>query len=170
MDHWLKPHIWFEDTIHSYLKIISFSAYGRHIPPLSFLFWTNTSGHPNTSRAHGEGDAIGFQRTSNDPHALYRESTRINANDKGNVWPSWKWTTLDFLDSRNVAEPLNGLLFPLEEAGSAENPIAIDENDVFFETMTPRARQKPPAMESWPAVRSIEKYQNSCADRQLFNR
>ena len=59
--------------------------------------------------------------------------------------------------------------FPWQEAGSAENPITIDEDEGFSETMTPSAPQQPPAMESRPALRSIENLQNSSAARQLFD-
>ena len=41
-------------------------------------------------------------------------------------------------DSRIVAEPVDDFLFPCEQAGSAENPISIDENEGFSETMTPQ--------------------------------
>ena len=40
-------------------------------------------------------------------------------------------------DSRFVAQPVDDFLFPWEEAGSAENPITIDEDEGFSETMTP---------------------------------
>ena len=40
--------------------------------------------------------------------------------------------------SRYVAQPVDNFLFPCEEAGSAENPISIDENEGFSETMTPQ--------------------------------
>ena len=72
-------------------------------------------------------------------------------------------------DSRFVAQPVDDFLFPWEEAGSAENPITIDEDEGFSETMTPPAPQKPPAMEPRPALRSIENLQNSSAARQLFD-
>ena len=39
-------------------------------------------------------------------------------------------------DSRFVAQPVDDFLFPLEEAGSAENPITIEEDEGFSETMT----------------------------------
>ena len=41
-------------------------------------------------------------------------------------------------DSSFVAQPVDNFLFPWEEAGSAENPITIDEDEVFSETMTPQ--------------------------------
>ena len=52
-------------------------------------------------------------------------------------------------DSRFVAEPVEDFLFPWEEAGSAENPITIDEG--FSLTMTPQNTppQQPPAMEPY---------------------
>ena len=37
-----------------------------------------------------------------------------------------------------VAQPVDEFLFPWEEAGSAENPITVDEDEVFSETMTPQ--------------------------------
>ena len=63
-------------------------------------------------------------------------------------------------DSRYVAQPVNDFLFPWEETGSAENPITIEEDEGFSETMTPPAPQQ-----TRPALRSIENLQNS---RQLF--
>ena len=71
-------------------------------------------------------------------------------------------------DSRSVAQPVDDFVFPWEEAGSAENPITIDEDEGFSETMTPPAPQQPPAMEPRLALRSIENLQNSSAARQLF--
>ena len=72
-------------------------------------------------------------------------------------------------DSRFVAQPVDDFLFPWEEAGSAENPITIDEDEGFSETMTPPAPQQPPAMVFRPALRSIENLQNSSAARQFFD-
>ena len=45
-----------------------------------------------------------------------------------------------------------------EEAGSAENPITIDEDECFSETMTPQKPppQQPPSMEPRSALRSID--------------
>ena len=74
-------------------------------------------------------------------------------------------------DSRFVAQPVDDFLFPWEEAGSAENPITIDEDEGFSEAMTPQDTppQQPPAMETRPALRSIENLQNSSAARQFFD-
>ena len=75
-------------------------------------------------------------------------------------------------DSRFVAQPVDDFLFPWEEdIGSAEKPITIDEDEGFSETMTPHINppQQPPAMETRPALRSIENLQNSSAARQLFD-
>ena len=72
-------------------------------------------------------------------------------------------------DSRYVAQPVDDFLFPWGEAGSAGNPITIDEDEGFSETMTPPAPQQPPAMEPRPDLRSIEKLQTSSAARQLFD-
>ena len=71
-------------------------------------------------------------------------------------------------DSRFVAQPVDDLLFPWEEAGSGENPIIIDEDEGFSETMTPQNTppQQPPTMEPRPALRSIENLESS---RQLFD-
>ena len=41
-------------------------------------------------------------------------------------------------DSRFVAQPVDDFLFPWEEAGSAENPITIDEDEGFSKIMTPQ--------------------------------
>ena len=74
-------------------------------------------------------------------------------------------------DSRYVAQPVDDFLFPWEEEGSVENPITIDEDEGFSETMTPQNTppQQPPAMEPRPALRSIDNLQNSSAARQLFD-
>ena len=74
-------------------------------------------------------------------------------------------------DSRLVAQPVDDFHFPWEEAGSAENPITIDEDEGFSETMTPQITppQHPPAMEPRPALRSIANLHNSSAARQLFD-
>ena len=74
-------------------------------------------------------------------------------------------------DSRYVAQPVDDFLFPWEEEGSVENPITIDEDEGFSETMTPQNTppQQPPAMEPRPALRSIENLQHSSAARQLFD-
>ena len=44
-------------------------------------------------------------------------------------------------DSRFVAQPVDDFLFPWEDAGSAENPITIDEDEGFSETTSSAARQ-----------------------------
>ena len=67
-------------------------------------------------------------------------------------------------DSRFVAQPDDDFLFPWEEAGSSENPITIDEDEGFSETMTPPAVQQP--LQPRHALHSIENLQNS---RQLFH-
>ena len=74
-------------------------------------------------------------------------------------------------DSRFVAQPVDEFLFPWEEEGSVDNPITIDEDEGFSETMTPQNTppQQPPGMEPRPALRSIENLQNSSAARQLFD-
>ena len=74
-------------------------------------------------------------------------------------------------DSKLMAQPVDDFLFPWEEVGSAENPITIDEDEGFSETMTPQNTPplQPPAMEPRPALRSIENLHNSSAARQLFD-
>ena len=74
-------------------------------------------------------------------------------------------------NSRFVAQPVDDFLFPWEEEESVENPITINEDDGFSETMPPQNTlpQQPPAMEPRPALRSIENLQNSSAARQLFD-
>ena len=74
-------------------------------------------------------------------------------------------------DSKFVAQPVDDFLFPWQEAGSAENPITIDEDEGFTEIMTPQNTppQQTPAMEPRPALRSIENLQNSSAARQMFD-
>ena len=74
-------------------------------------------------------------------------------------------------ESRFVAQPVDDFLFLWEEAGSTENPITIDEDEGFSETMTPQKTppQQPPAMEPRTALSSIENLQNSSAARQLFD-
>ena len=69
----------------------------------------------------------------------------------------------EICDSRFVAQPVDDFLFPWEEAESAENPITIDEDEGFSETMTLPAVQPP--LQPRPALRSIENFESS---RQLF--
>ena len=73
----------------------------------------------------------------------------------------------DSPDSRYVAQPVDDFLFLLEEAGSAENPITIDEDEGFSETMKSPASQQP--LQHRPALRSIENLQNFLVARQLFD-
>ena len=49
---------------------------------------------------------------------------------------------LEILDSRFVAHPVDEILFPWEEARSAQKTITIDEDEGFSETMTPPAPQQ----------------------------
>ena len=74
-------------------------------------------------------------------------------------------------DSRFVTQPVDVFLIPWEEAGSAENPITIDEDVGFSEIMTPKnyRLQQAAAVESRPVLRSIENLQNSSYARQLFD-
>ena len=74
-------------------------------------------------------------------------------------------------DSRFVDQPFDDFLFLWEKAGSAENPITIDEDEGFSETMTTQNTppQQPPAMEPRPVLRFIENVQNSSAARELFD-
>ena len=44
-------------------------------------------------------------------------------------------------DSRYVAQPFDDFLFSWEEEGSVDNPITMDEDEGFSETMTPPAHQ-----------------------------
>ena len=64
----------------------------------------------------------------------------------------------DTPDSRYVAHPVDDFLFPWEKAGSAENPITMNHDEGFSETMTSRAPQHP--QKHRPALRSIENLQN----------
>ena len=68
----------------------------------------------------------------------------------------------------NLAHETKIIQSSWEEAGSAENPITIDEDELFSETMTPQnpPPQQPPAMEPRSALRSKENLQIS---RQLFD-
>ena len=74
-------------------------------------------------------------------------------------------------DSRFVTQSVDEFLIPWEEAGSAENPITIDEDEGFSETMTPKNSppQQAAAVESRPVLRFIENLQNSSAARHLFD-
>ena len=76
-------------------------------------------------------------------------------------------------DSRYVAQPVDGFLFPWEEEGSVENPITIDEDEGFSEPRTPVSElpRKSTAMEARPVLRFIENLQNfeNSAARQLFD-
>ena len=120
--------------------------------------------------ANGGSDAKVFQRTAYDASSHHREPTWNNAND-GEVSDHVGMNYPEIPDSRFVAQPVEVFLFPWEAAGSAENPITIDEDEGFSETMTPQNTppQQPPAMEPRLALRSIENLQNSSAGRQLFD-
>ena len=74
-------------------------------------------------------------------------------------------------DSRFVTQAIDDFLIPWEEAGSAENPITIDEDEGFSETMTPKNSppQQAATVESRPVLRSRENLQNSSAARQPFD-
>ena len=74
------------------------------------------------------------------------------------------------LDFRYVAQPVKEFLFPWEESGSAENPIEIDEDEGFSETMTSQStpQHNPPQRDPFPALRSIGNPQSFSAARQLL--
>ena len=69
-------------------------------------------------------------------------------------------------DSRYVAQSFDDFIFPWED-GSVDNPIIIEKDEGFSEPRTPVS--EPPVMEARPALRSIEKLQNSSAARQFFD-
>ena len=71
-------------------------------------------------------------------------------------------------DSRYVAQPFDGFLFPWEEK-SVDNPITIEEDEGFSEPRTPVS--EPPVIVARPALRSIENLQNfeNSATQQLFD-
>ena len=73
----------------------------------------------------------------------------------------------DTPDSRFAAQSDDDFLFPWEEAESAENPITIDEDEGFSETLTPPAPQK--TLQRRPVLQSIENLQNFSAAGQLFD-
>ena len=70
-----------------------------------------------------------------------------------------------------MADPVHDFPFPWKEAGSSENPITIDEDRGFSETMTPQNTppQQKSAIEPRLALCSIENLHNSSAARQLFD-
>ena len=59
----------------------------------------------------------------------------------------------EIIDIKYMVEPVKDFLFPWEDAGSAENFIAIDEDEGF----------------SARSARSIESLQNYSAARYLFD-
>ena len=65
----------------------------------------------------------------------------------------------EIFDSRFVVQLVDDFLFPWEEAGSAEKPITIDEDEGFSETMGPPAPQQP--LQPRTALRSMENLQSS---------
>ena len=73
-------------------------------------------------------------------------------------------------DSRFVAQPVDDFFSRWEEAGSAVNPITIDEDEGFLEIMRPQKfpPRQPPAREPRPAKCFVENLQNSSAAQQLF--
>ena len=74
------------------------------------------------------------------------------------------------LDSRYVAQPVECFLFSWEE-GFVEKPVPIDKDEGFSEPRAPVSEppKLSPAIETRPALRSIEKLQNSSPARQLFD-
>ena len=118
-----------------------------------------TNGHPNASLAHNGSDAKRFQRTSNDASTHHGEPTRTMQMMMKKISDHVGMSYPVIPDSRFVAQSVD------------ENPITIDEDEGFSETMTPQNTppQQPPAMEPRPALRSIEILQNSSTARQLFD-
>ena len=76
-------------------------------------------------------------------------------------------------ETRYLAQPVEDFNFPWEEERSVENPITIEEDEVFSEPRT-RVSEPPgqsPALEARPPLPSIENlqsFENSTA-RQLFD-
>ena len=78
--------------------------------------------------------------------------------------------------SKYVVQPVDVFQFPREELESAKNTMKsaenpIDKDECFSETLTPQTNppQKPLAMESRPALRSIENLQISSTARQFLH-
>ena len=71
---------------------------------------------------------------------------------------------------RYKAQPVNDFLFHLEEEGSVENPITIEDDEGFSEPRTPVTESSRPttAMEARPALCFIENLHNSSAGPRLF--
>ena len=132
--------------------------------------FSDTNGHPNRSLAYGGNDAKGLQRASYDTSTHDREPTWRNANDGGSFWscgnelPRDSWLKIINSTSRRLPLSLRG-------GRISRNPITIDEDEGFSETMKSQNTppQQPPAMEPRPALRSIENLQNSSATWQLFD-
>ena len=127
--------------------------------------FSGLNGHPNPSLAYGGSDASTHHITQVPPTVNQLGTMQMMAEVSEHVGMNYP----EIPDSRFVAQPVDDFLFPWEEAGSAENPIAIDEDEGFSETMTPPVPQQPPAMEPRPALRSIENLQNSSVARQYFD-
>ena len=102
----------------------------------SLWSFSGTNRHANPSLAHDGSDAKGFQRASHDTSSHHREPTWNIAIDGGSVWacgneiPRDSWLEI-------CGSTFRRLPSSWEEAGSAENPITIDEDEDFSETMIP---------------------------------
>ena len=60
----------------------------------------------------------------------------------------------EVVDTRFVDQTVNDFLFPLEEDGSVEHPITVEENEGFFEPRTPVSdpESQPPVMDTRPTL------------------
>ena len=110
-----------------------------------------------------------MQRDFNEHHMTQVPMTEIQLEEMQMMEEVSEHVGMNYLvipDSIFVAQPVDDFLFPWEKAESAENPITLDEDEGFSETLTPQNTppQQPPAMEPRPAQRSIANLQNSSAD------
>ena len=81
--------------------------------------------------AHGGGDAKRFQRTSYDIVPI-TENQLGTMQMMEEVLEHLGMNYFEVPDSRYLAQPVDGFLFPWEEEGSVENPITIEEDEGFL--------------------------------------
>ena len=99
------------------------------------MSFSDTNGHPNSSLAHVEV----MRRDFNEHHLTPVPMTENQFEElemMEEVSEHVRMNYPEIPDSTFKAQPFDDFLFLWEEAETAENPITIDEDEGFSETMT----------------------------------